>query len=246
MLCFAFHDFESSMIWCIDEIGTVFGFLNESYIQSICYAVWEMLCSISVLFVVHILRNIRREFSHLMTSKMQRQSDRDSKRMDRKRAHFKERPVSQHRHPSKTPIHESQYISSDSMNCKEAQSTTNRSEFGKESTFTISDHPHAHRLISSAVSNVSNTTTAPSVMGSINESAWSETENMMKYEIARMRNVQIGLYLSVIVFLMNAVFNGLLRFYKPGQFWFFEETKDDLYTDTPTEIVAVVFFPQWT
>ena len=203
------------------------------------------MCCISVLFVLHILRTIKREFSHLITSKMQHQSD------------SKRKPP--HPQPQRVLVHKSPYISSDDMNCKEPQSTTNRSGYSRNAfrsplrredtaTFTVSEHTmsgmYGRRLISSAVSNTSTVST----MGSVNESALSGTEDAMKYEIRRMRNLQIGLYLLIVVFLMNALFNGLLRFYQPGRFWFFEDTKDDenIYVRTPTEIVAVVFFPQWT
>jgi len=227
--------------WCIgsliDGTGTVFGFLDYSYIQSICYALWEMMRCIAVMVVLHILRTIKREFSHLMTSKMQRRSNgAKSKR--------KKRDLKETLYP--------QYMSSDSTNWKEPQSGTMTAATDYETvSVTVSDHGilamDGQRLISSAVSAVSGSGTV-SVVGSVNESVCKETEEVMEYEIGRMRKLQIALYLSIIVFLMNAVFNGVLRFYEPDQFWVFEDTKtdDSIYTDTPTEIVAVVFFPQWT
>lgn len=226
---------------CIDVTGTLFGFLGRSQLQSICYALWEVLCCISVGFVIFILHGIRSKFQHLMSAKRIYHSEAKLKKeaLRGKGKRIRERS------PRKMEIEatRTQTQLTRSIKAIDESATLNVSPAMTPMSFRS---PNAASNASSLVSKA--TTISTSATHSINDSLLSHSDDAMQSEIKRMRNLIIGLCLCICVFLLNAVFNGFFRFYSASDtlFSFDDDAEGDLYTDTPTLIVAAVFFPQWT
>eukprot|EP01083_Nonionella_stella_P017075 47704_1 len=182
---------------CVDIAGTVFGLLGHQWVQSICYSIWQTLCSMSIGVLIYILSQIRNKFSEIWNKKMSfTEAKKEEKRLRKKR---------------------------DKAN-------------KKRDAFTDDDRD--------VVSTTRTQVTVSSTAGSLNDSLLSNTASIIQSEIVRMRNLICGLYLMVVVFMINAIFNGFWRFshdilqYKTSDY--------EIYRNTPTTVVAAVFFPEWT
>ena len=140
--------------WLISSLinitGTILRFMDQKTAQSICYAIWAILCSISICFLIYILKSIRGKFVDIMMRKLQVKQQKDE---------------------------------------------------------SVSD-----RLLPRE----------------------SNAGMLMKSEIKRMSVLLIGLYLLIIVFLINAILNVL------------QNILSDLDLDETVWMIAYIYFPQWT
>ena len=234
---------------CIDITGTVVGLFNYTYIQSLCYALWEILCSISVGFLIYILKRVRNKFSDIIIKKATYQTDAKTQRKRIKQYKIEKTNKRKKVHSQQTTIHEHY----DQIDEEIAEHTV--VESSKASimlTHTISAGSNTLNNYNYGVL----TNTASSAGGSINDSLLSKrtsSGNIMRSEVRRMSALIIGLYGCIVVFVLNAFFNGFFRF--SGEiFSFYDKTfdgendleKEQLYRMTPLWVIAYVFFPQWT
>eukprot|EP01083_Nonionella_stella_P049318 131457_1 len=71
---------------CVDATGTVLGvFCGHQQAQSICYSIWEILCSISIGFLIYILYSVRNTFKHLNKQKTQYKQEQKKQRKQKHR-----------------------------------------------------------------------------------------------------------------------------------------------------------------
>lgn len=230
---------------CIDITGTMLGlFLKQFYAQSICYAVWEILCCVSVGFVIFILKRVRSKFNDIMTAKLSYNEDKkETKRKNKKKRKIANKLKQQKQRQSAIHSIPEDHVSY--HNIDDPKIEISQTNHIIESSHRGNSVLSTYTMTGSALT--ASTASTVSTAGSINDSLLTNTGSVIKSEIKRMRNLICGLYLMIVVFMLNAIFNGFYRF-SQTLFTFNESDYNNgsIYTLTPTLVVATIFFPQWT
>eukprot|EP01084_Bolivina_argentea_P168785 292617_1 len=211
---------------CVDATGTILGMhFSNQLAQSICYSVWEILCSISIGAVILILKSARDKLKNIplkASNKKKKKKKKRKKRKLKKRDKISMEAHSENEIDEKKEEYTVKSIKSyGSLKLGDDSMIDNQSSSSKN-----------HSIVLIYAGCIAETT------GCTNGNLLLNKKSRMHSEIKRINHLICGLLVSIAVLMVNATFNALHALHIHYDSTFFART--------PTWDVAAVLFMEWT